>query len=97
MLFFTTAILFCVNYFFILENLKSSFKKRSSHEAFSTLHKQLRITNPENTLEPTSYNLLEIKIRDVINLVDTIIRMEIREENGDIKAGINNNKTLKYV
>ena len=95
--FFTTAILFCVNYFFILENLERSFKKSSSHEAFSTLHKQLRITNPENTLEPTSYNLLEIKIREVINLVDTIIRMEIREENGDIKAGINNNKTLKYL
>ena len=89
--------MFCVNYFLILENLESSFKKSSSHEAFSTLHKQLRITNPENTLEPTSYNLLEIKIREVISLVDTIIRIEIRDKNGDIKTSVNNNETLKYL
>ena len=44
-LFFTTAILFCVNYFVVLENLESSLKKGSSDEAFSTLLNQLRTTN----------------------------------------------------
>ena len=53
--FLTTAILFCVNYFVVLENLESSLKKSSSDEAFSTLLNQLRTTNLENRLEPNSY------------------------------------------
>ena len=72
-------------------------KKGSSDEAFSTLLNQLRTTNLENRLEPNSDIFFNIKIREMFDLVDTIIRIEIRDENGDIKAGVNNNETLKYL
>ena len=74
--FLTTAVLFCVNYFVVLENLESSLKKRSSDEAFSTLLNQLKSTNLENRLEPNSDIFFNIKIREMFDLVDTIIRIE---------------------
>ena len=95
--FLATAILFCVNYFVLLDNLESSLKKASSDEAFSTLLNQLRTTNLKNRLEPNSDIFFNIRIREVFDLVDTVIRIEIRDKNGDIKAGINNNETLKYL
>ena len=81
----------------MLENLESSLKKGSSDKAFSTLTKQLTTPTLENILEPNSYDLLRIKIREVIDLVDTIIRIEIRDENGDINVSANNNETLNYL
>ncbi len=72
-------------------------KKGSSDEAFSTLLTQLRTTNLENRLEPNSDIFFIVKIREMFDLVDTIIRIEIRDKDGDIKAGVNNNETLKYL
>lgn len=95
--FLTTTILFCVNYFVVIENLQNSLKKGSSDEAFSILLNQLKSTNLENRLEPNSDIFFNIKIREILDLVDTIIRIEIRDENGDVKAGVNNNETLKYL
>jgi len=95
--FLTTAVLFCINYFVVLENLESSLKKGSSDEAFSTLLTQLRTTNLENRLEPNSDIFFNVKIREMFDLVDTIIRIEIRDKDGDIKAGVNNNESLKYL
>ena len=66
-----------VNCFAILENLESSLKKGSSDEAFSTVLNQLRTTNLENKLEPNINNFFNINIREMFDLVDTIIRIEI--------------------
>ena len=59
-------------------------KKGSSDEAFSTVLNQLRTTNLENKLEPNINIFFNINIREMFDLVDTIIRKEIRDENGDI-------------
>ena len=72
-----TAILLCVNYFVLLDNLESSLKKASSDEVFSTLLNQLRTTNLKSRLEPNSDFFFNIRIREVFDLVDTIIRIEI--------------------
>ena len=78
--FFTTAILFCVNYFVVLEKLERSLKKGSSNEAFFTALNQLKTTNLENRLEPNSDNFFKINLREMLDLVDTIIRIDIRDE-----------------
>ena len=62
--FLTTTILFCVNYFVVIEDLQNSLKKGSSDEAFSILLNQLKSSNLENRLEPNSDIFFNIKIRE---------------------------------
>ena len=40
---------------------------------------------------------MRIKISEVINLVDTIIRIKVRDENEDINASADNSETLNYL
>ena len=77
--FFITFISFCLATAILLDNLESSLKKASSDEVFSTLLNQLRTTNLKSRLEPNSDFFFNIRIREVFDLVDTIIRIEIRD------------------
>ena len=56
--------------------------------------KQLKTTNLENRLKPTSYNFLNLKIKEMFYLVDTIIHLETRDNIGTIRGGFNNNESL---